>query len=129
MMRMSAAARRQVQLQVEGGRRSTLRYFRGGVTIGVGTDTWQVPTAVHYELEELVAAGLTPLEAISVGTGSSARILGAADLGTLEPGKRADLVILDADPLVDIRNTRRIWRVITDGRVVDRAAIAAAAGR
>ena len=126
MFRLGAEERRRVLARVEEGRRSTLRYFKGGVTIGVGTDTWQVPTGVHYELEELVAAGLTPLEAIGAGTGGSARILGAADLGTLEPGKRADLVILDADPLVDIRNTRRIWRVVKDGRVVDRPAIAAA---
>ena len=82
---------------------------------------------VHWELEELVAAGLTPVEAIGIATAGSARILGAeSELGTLEVGKRADLVILDADPTPDIRNTRRIWRVLKDGKVVDRAAIAAA---
>jgi imidazolonepropionase-like amidohydrolase len=76
------------------------------------------------ELEELVAAGLPPLAAIHAGTGAAARILGAdADLGTIESGKWADLVILDADPLADIRNTRRIWQVVKLGRLVDRPAI------
>jgi imidazolonepropionase-like amidohydrolase len=73
------------------------------------------------ELEQLVAAGLTPLQAIHAGTGAAARILGAErELGTIEVGKRADLVFLDADPLSDIRNTRRIWNVMRDGRLVDR---------
>jgi imidazolonepropionase-like amidohydrolase len=78
------------------------------------------------ELEELVAAGLSPLEAIHAGSGGAARILGAdGDLGTIEVGKRADLILLDADPLADIRNTRRIWQVVQDGHLVDRAAILA----
>ena len=57
-------------------------------------------------------AGLPPIEAIHAATGASAKILGAdKDLGTIEVGKCADLVILDADPLADIHNTRRIWKV------------------
>jgi imidazolonepropionase-like amidohydrolase len=76
------------------------------------------------ELEQFVSAGLTPMQAISAATASAARILGAEnDLGTVEVGKWADLVILDADPLVDIRNTRRIWQVMHYGRLVDRPAI------
>jgi imidazolonepropionase-like amidohydrolase len=76
------------------------------------------------ELEQLVAAGLTPLQAIHAATGNSARVLGAEkDLGTVEVGKWADLVILDADPLSDIRNTRKIWQVMQSGRLVDRSAI------
>jgi cytosine/adenosine deaminase-related metal-dependent hydrolase len=68
--------------------------------------------------------GLTPAQAIHAGTGAAARILGAEkDLGTIEVGKWADLVILDADLLADIRNTRRIWQVVHYGRVVDRPAI------
>jgi hypothetical protein len=79
---------------------------------------------VHMELVELVAAGLSPVEAIRAGSGAAARILGAdKDLGTIEVGKWADLIILDANPLADIRNTRRIWQVVHNGRIVDRHAI------
>ena len=128
MLEASESDRREMEEWVVQGRRAAARLYRAGGTVGVGTDVWQVPSAVHWELEELVAAGLTPLEAIGIATAGSARILGAeSELGTLEVGKRADLVILDADPLADIRNTRRIWRVLKDGKVVDRAAIAAAA--
>lgn len=128
MVEMSAEDRREAEGWAAAARRVTARAHRAGVTVGVGTDVWQVPAAVHFELEELVGAGLTPLEAIGAATAGSARILGAeAELGTIAVGKRADLVILDADPLADIRNTRRIWRVLMDGRVVDRDAIRAAA--
>jgi imidazolonepropionase-like amidohydrolase len=98
--------------------------LRAGVTIGTGTDIWQIPIGVHMELEQLVAAGLTPTQAIHAGTDGAARILGAdKSLGTIEVGKWADLVLLDADPLTDIRNTRKIWQVIEYGRIVDRSAI------
>ena len=111
-------------------RATTLKLARAGVTIGTGTDLWQLPTAVHLELEELVASGLTTREAIRAATSSAARIIGADDeLGTVETGKLADLVILDADPLADIRNTRRISAVVQGGRVVDRAAIRSAFDR
>ena len=74
--------------------------------------------------EQLVAAGLTTAEAIHAATGAAARILGAEkDLGTIEVGKWADLILLDADPLADIRNTRRIWQVVHYGRLVDRTSI------
>jgi len=97
---------------------------RAGVTIGTGTDIWQIPTGVHMELEQLVAAGLTPAQAIQASTGSAARILDAdKDLGTIEVGKWADLILLEANPLSDIRNTRRIWQVVHNGTLVDRSAI------
>lgn len=64
-------------------------------------------------------AGLTPLEALQAATRNPAEYLNAADsLGTIEVGKVADLIILDADPLTDIRNTRRIHTVIVSGCVV-----------
>jgi Amidohydrolase family/WD40-like Beta Propeller Repeat len=126
MLEISAEEREEFARSVQRWHAGVGRLQRAGVTIGTGTDIWQIPTGVHMELEELVAAGLTPIEAIRAGTGGAARILGAeTDLGTIEAGKRADLVILDADPIADIRNTRRIWQVVHDGRLVDRPAILA----
>ena len=130
MLELSPEARNEWAREAQHSRETAIKWWRAGVTLGTGTDIWQIPTGVHLELEELVAAGLTPVEAIRAATGSSARILGAAnDLGTIEVGKRADLVILDADPVADIRNTRRIWQVVHDGRIVDRNAILETARR
>ena len=124
MMQLDSARRREFQRYVETTRQATLRWHRAGVTIGTGTDIWQIPTGVHLELEQMVAAGLTPLEAIHAATAGSARIVGIeGEAGTVEVGKWADLVLLDADPSADIRNTRRIRDVLQGGRLVDRAAI------
>jgi imidazolonepropionase-like amidohydrolase len=99
-----------------------------GVPIAVGTDTgnpYVYPGySVHRELELLVQAGLSPMEAIVAGTRRGAEMLGQQDeFGTLAVGKRADLLILGADPLDDIRNTRKIEAVIVDGKLVDRASL------
>jgi imidazolonepropionase-like amidohydrolase len=124
--KMPAQLRAQALRAAADARIAVAKLARAGVVIGTGTDMWQLPTGVHVELEELVAAGLSPAQAIRAATSSAARIIGASsDLGTIEPGRRADLLILDADPLTDIRNTRRISAVLQDGRLVDRAAIAA----
>jgi Tol biopolymer transport system component len=99
---------------------------RAGVPLGVGTDAPVLPWGVHLELERLVEAGLTPLEAIRAGTETSAQILGHdAELGTVTAGKLADLIVLEpgADPSLDIRATRRIRHVILRGAVVDRASL------
>jgi imidazolonepropionase-like amidohydrolase/Tol biopolymer transport system component len=126
MLDLSTANRQEWAENAQRAREATAKLWRAGVTIGTGTDVWQIPTGVHMELEQLVVAGLSPPEAIRAATAGAARILGAdKDLGTIEVGKRADLVILDADPLVDIRNTRRIWQVVHDGWLVDRPAILA----
>ena len=94
------------------------------MTIGTGTDIWLTPIGVHIELEQLVAAGLTPAQVIRAATSDAARILGADDeLGSIKIGMVADVVLLDANPLVDIRATRRIWNVIQQGRVIDRPGI------
>jgi Tol biopolymer transport system component/cytosine/adenosine deaminase-related metal-dependent hydrolase len=94
-----------------------------GVPLIAGTDQG-LADGIHWELEELVRSGLSPSEAIVAVTSRAANVLGAGgEIGTVAVGKRADLVILDADPLIDITNTRRIWRVIQGGRIVDREAL------
>ena len=96
-----------------------------GIVLLAATDVGiplQVPgISLHVELERLTEAGLTPLEALQAATLNPARVLGMADaLGTVEPGKLADLVLLDASPLEDIRNTRTIRAVVADGRLYGR---------
>jgi hypothetical protein len=98
---------------------------RARVPLLAGTDTgdhYVVPGfALHDELELLVEAGLSPLEALNTATINPARYFNLElTLGTIERGKTADLVLLDADPLADIRNTRRIGAVFTRGRLLDR---------
>jgi imidazolonepropionase-like amidohydrolase len=71
-------------------------------------------------MESFVLAGFTPLEVLELSTRRAALALGVAqDLGTLEPGKLADIVLLNANPLDDIKNTQAIWRVIKGGWVFD----------
>ena len=100
---------------------------RAGVPLLVGTDVsnpWVYwGSSVHDELALFVRAGLTPLAALQAATISPARFLHATDsLGTIAPGKVADLVVLDANPLDDIVNTRRIHAVVVRGVLVDSAA-------
>jgi len=124
MLKLTAANRQRWAQDAQRAREAAAKLWRAGVIIGTGTDIWQIPIGVHMELEQLVAAGLTPAQAIHAATGGAARILGAnKELGTIEVGKWADLVLLDADPLADIRNTRRIWQVMQGGHLVDRPAI------
>ncbi|WP_345606712.1 amidohydrolase family protein [Pseudonocardia adelaidensis] len=95
-----------------------------GVRLVFSPDTGvfaQLPgLAEHRELEALVNAGLPPLAAIELATKRSSNLLGLTDRGLIEPGRRADLLVLDADPTQDITHTRRIAAVILAGRVVDR---------
>jgi hypothetical protein len=72
----------------------------------------------HWELQLMVDAGLTPAQAIDAATRRAAMFLGAEDLGTLEPTKWADFVVLDANPLTDIRNSRKIRAVYIAGEKV-----------
>lgn len=100
---------------------------RAGVRLVFSADTGllaQVPGfAEHRELEALVAAGLDPLAALRLATEASSELLGLTDRGSLAPGKRADFVVLEADPLADITNTRRIDSVYLAGRRMDRESL------
>jgi imidazolonepropionase-like amidohydrolase len=91
-----------------------------GVRIVAGTDAGNIGTlhgpALHHELELMVAAGLRPSDAIVASTQNAAVVMGRQnDVGTLQKGKYADLVILDADPIADIKNTRKIFKVMKAG--------------
>jgi imidazolonepropionase-like amidohydrolase len=97
---------------------------RAGVRILAGSDfsDWALVPGIdlHNELTLLVEAGLTPMEALQAATVEPARFLGTQDSqGTIETGKRADLVLLDADPLEDISHTRKIHSVILGGRLIE----------
>jgi len=93
------------------------------VSVGFGTDSGALPGRIpgfaeHHELALMVRAGLTPLQAITAATGENAKLLHAGDRGTIAAGKHADLLVLDADPLVDIGNTQRIFAVYHDGHSI-----------
>ena len=97
-----------------------------GVKIGVGTDGGGqtgdqfVGWTMHAELENMVAAGMTPAQVLVAATRNSAEILGLDDLGLVADGKSADFIVLDANPLDDITNTRRISQVFLRGHAVER---------
>jgi hypothetical protein len=104
----------------------TGRAHQRGVKLLAGTDALDAyafyGSGLHDELEELVKAGLTPAEALQTATINAARFFGVtADYGSVAAGKKADLVVLAANPLEDIRHTRRIEAVLVDGRLYNRA--------
>ncbi|MGH7459208.1 MAG: amidohydrolase family protein [Longimicrobiaceae bacterium] len=92
-----------------------------GVTVATGTDAGNPLTlhgpAIYHEMEAMAEAGLSPLEVLVASTRNGARALGRDDFGTVEPGMIADLVVLDADPLADVRNLRRVRLVVRGGEV------------
>jgi imidazolonepropionase-like amidohydrolase len=112
-------------------RQITAEMQRSGVGILAGTDAAGpgqpnvIPGfGLHDELELLVKAGLTPIDALRAATINAARFFGQQNSsGTVEPGNRADIVVLDANPLDDIRHTRQIRAVVASGRYFDRAAL------
>ncbi|WP_326525151.1 amidohydrolase family protein [Sphingomonas sp.] len=102
--------------------REARRLAQRGVKVAIGAHGQQAGIGSHFELWSFVRGGMTPIEALKAGTIASAQSLGMAkDIGSLEPGKLADLVILDADPTADIRNSDRISRVMLGGRLYDAA--------
>jgi imidazolonepropionase-like amidohydrolase len=106
------------------------RMIAAGARVVLGTDTGIQPghtfgSGEHVEMARWVQLGLTPSQAITAATQRPAELLGLKDMGTLAIGKRAVFVVLDANPLENIRNTRRISSVYLDGAKFDRAAVLA----
>jgi imidazolonepropionase-like amidohydrolase len=120
----AASARRTIETR----RRLIKALHAAGAGLLLGSDAPQIYNvpgfSTHRELESLVAAGLTPYQALETGTRNIARYFGTErETGTIEKGKRADLVLLDADPLADIRNTTRRAGVMLRGRWLPQAEI------
>ena len=112
--------------------RNIMKLHASGVRIGIGSDGGGqggdrfIGFTAHTELENMVAAGMTPAEAIVAGTQNGAEVLGLEDeLGTVAVGKSADFIVLDANPLEEITNSRKIERVYLSGHEVDRAKLRA----
>ena len=108
---------------------NTRRLNEAGASIILGCDTGLPDHLFGYaeqrELELMASAGMTTMEIIVAATSRGAEYLQLSDTGTLAAGKRADFLVLDANPLDDIRNTRRIARMFVNGVEIDRAALKA----
>jgi imidazolonepropionase-like amidohydrolase len=102
--------------------RNLARLNKEGILIALGTDG-NVPWAHHLEMEDMVAAGMTPSQVITAATRNAAQVLKLTDLGTVAVGKSADFLVLDANPLENVTNTRRISSVYLRGKAVDRATL------
>jgi imidazolonepropionase-like amidohydrolase len=102
--------------------RNLVKIVGAGVRPIVGTDG-NTPWQPHVEMADMVAAGLTPMQVIVAATRNGAEFLRIADAGTIEGKKSADFIVLDANPLDDITNTRRISSVYLRGAAVDRNAL------
>jgi imidazolonepropionase-like amidohydrolase len=112
------------QRQYENDRRLTGEMHRAGVRLLAGSDSldrYVFPgSSLHYELRELVAAGLTPQNALQTATQNPAEFLSRKDTGMIAAGRRADMVLLDADPSQEIANTQKISGVVLAGQFLQR---------
>ena len=130
LQKLQAAATNRPEVQATFGiqARNLAKLNAAGVRIVLGTDG-NTPWAPHAEMEDMVAAGMTPAQVIVAATRNAAEFLKLTDAGTLEAGKSADFIVLDANPLTDITNTRRISSVYLRGTAIDRAAFRVSAVR
>lgn len=104
--------------------REAHKLAKRGVLVSIGAHGQQAGMSAHWELWSFVRGGMTPLEALRAGTIVSAQSLGMAqDIGSLEVGKLADLLVLDADPTADIRNSDKVRQVMLGGRLYDAATL------
>jgi imidazolonepropionase-like amidohydrolase len=119
-----------LQARDERLKQNFMKMIASGARLVLGTDAGVWPrysfgTSGHHELQRYVEFGLTPAQAIVAATSRPAEAIGLPDVGVLAQGKRADFIVLDANPLEDIRNTRRINRVYLGGAQLDRDALLA----
>jgi imidazolonepropionase-like amidohydrolase len=124
----SAAALDEAQRLVAPQERTVFQVVRGGGRVTAGTDAPINPYGLSLlmELENYASGGLTPVEVLRTATMVSAEAMGVgADIGSIEPGKLADLTFIDGDPLQNIKDLRRVRRVIKDGNVYDVSSLVA----
>jgi imidazolonepropionase-like amidohydrolase len=101
--------------------RNLAKLTGAGVKIALGTDG-NIPWSAHLEMADMAAAGMSPMQVIVASTRNAAEFLRMNDAGTIASNKSADFIVLDANPLDDITNTRRISAVYLRGTAVDRSA-------
>lgn len=122
---LSAAAQARYEARRRTIAANLLRVHEAGIPVAMGTDAGNPLTlhgaSVFNEMEAMAAAGMAPMAVLESATRVAARAMGREDVGTLEPGRHADLLVLDADPLADVRNLRTVRLVVRGGEVWTRA--------